>query len=197
MVSAGQLRRADVAAFLGGRPGGAEDLEALAGGAWSSAWAYRAGGEELVVRFGREVSWYQADRMAMAFAGPDLPVPEVREVGTTPSGWAYAISVRHHGRFVEDTPAEQAGALVPTLTRLLVALYHVPAGPDIPVIWHAAGAPAGAGGNTSWQAWSMTPGNWSTDGTSRWLATGSWPPCRRRPADGCGPWRRLARNAGT
>lgn len=44
-----------------------------------------------------------------AFAGPDLPVPEVREVGLTPSGRAYAISVRHHGRFLEDTPAEQAG----------------------------------------------------------------------------------------
>jgi aminoglycoside phosphotransferase (APT) family kinase protein len=143
-VSAGQLRREDVAAFLGGRPGGPEDLEELAGGAWSSAWAYRAGGEELVVRFGREVSWYEADRMAMAFGGPDLPVPEIREVGATASGWAYAISVRHHGRFLEDAPAGQAGALAPTLTRLLVALYHVPAGPDTPVIWHPAGAPAGS-----------------------------------------------------
>ena len=82
------------------------------------------GGEELVVRFGREVSWYEADRMAMAFGGPDLPVPEVREVGTTPSGRAYAISVRHHGRFLENTPAEQAGAITPALTRLLIALYQ-------------------------------------------------------------------------
>ena len=85
MVSAEQLSREEVAAFLAGQQGGPEDLEPLAGGAWSSAWAYRAGGEELVVRFGREVSWYEADRMAMAFAGPDLPVPEVREVGTTSS----------------------------------------------------------------------------------------------------------------
>ena len=142
VVSAGQLGREEVVAFLGGRPGGAEGLEALAGGAWSSAWAYRVAGEELVVRFGHEVSWYEADRMAMAFSGPDLPVPEVKEVGTTPSGRAYAISVRHHGRFLEDTPVGQAGALAPTLTRLLVALYHVQAGPDTPVIWHRAGAPA-------------------------------------------------------
>ena len=61
----------------------------------------------------------------MAFGGPDLPVPEAREVGRTQSGWAYAISVRHHYRFLEDTPPGQAGAL--PLTRLLVALYHVPA----------------------------------------------------------------------
>jgi aminoglycoside phosphotransferase (APT) family kinase protein len=144
VVSAEQVTREEVVAFLSGQPGTAEGLEALAGGAWSSAWAYRAGGEELVVRFGREVSWYEADRIAMAFGGPDLPVPEVREVGSTPSGRAYAISVRHHGRFLEDTPVEQAGALGLTLTRLLVTLYRVPAGPDAPVVWHQAGAPAGS-----------------------------------------------------
>ena len=144
MVSAEQLSREEVVAFLCGQPGTPEDLEALSGGAWSSAWAYRAGGEELVVRFGAEVSWCEADRMAMAFGGPDLPVPEVREVGSTTSGRAYAISVRHHGRFLEDTPVEQAGAIAPTLTRLLVALYCVPAGPDTPVVWHQAGPPAGS-----------------------------------------------------
>lgn len=60
----------------------------------------------------------------MAFGGPDLRVPEVREVGTTPSGLAYTISVRHHRRFLEDTPVEQAGALTGTLTRLLNASSH-------------------------------------------------------------------------
>jgi aminoglycoside phosphotransferase (APT) family kinase protein len=144
VVSAEQLGREEVVAFLAGQPGTPGDLEPLAGGAWSSAWAYQAGGEELVVRFGPEVSWYEADRMAMAFGGPDLPVPEVREVGTTPSGRPYAISVRHHGRFLEDTPVEQAGAIAPALTRLLVALYRVPAGPDVPVVWHQADAPAGS-----------------------------------------------------
>jgi aminoglycoside phosphotransferase (APT) family kinase protein len=144
VVSAEQLSREEVAAFLGGQPGTPQDLEALSGGAWSSAWAYRAGGEELVVRFGPQTSWYEADRMAMAFAGPDLPVPQVREVGSTASGRAYAISVRHPGRFLEDTPVEQAGAISPTLTRLLVALYRVPAAPDAPVIWHQGAAPAGS-----------------------------------------------------
>jgi aminoglycoside phosphotransferase (APT) family kinase protein len=141
VVSAEQLSRDEVAAFLEGQPGSPEDLEALSGGWWSSAWAYRAGGEELVVRFGPQVSWYEADRMAMAFAGPDLPVPAVREVGTAPSGRAYAISVRHHGRFLEDTPVEQAGAIAPTLTRLLVALYRVPSSPETPVAWHQGTPP--------------------------------------------------------
>jgi aminoglycoside phosphotransferase (APT) family kinase protein len=132
----------DVAAFLAEHSRGTpSDLEPLTGGAWSSAWAYRAGGEELVIRFGRERSWYEADRMAMAFSGPDLPVPQVREVGTTPTGGAYAISVRHHGRFLEDTPVERADAVAPTLNHLLVALYRVPASPGTPVMWHPAGAP--------------------------------------------------------
>ncbi len=137
-----QLTQEEVVAFLAGRPGQAEDLEPLSGGAWSSAWAYRADGEELVVRFGPEAAWYETDRRAMAFAGPDLPVPEVREVGTTPSGRAYAISVRHHGRFLEDTPLEQADAIAPALTRLLVALYRVPAPPSVPVEWHQVDATA-------------------------------------------------------
>ncbi len=133
----------EVAAFLAQHSGGnPADLEPLTGGAWSSAWAYRLNGEELVVRFGRERSWYEADRMAMAFDGPDLPVPRVREVGTTSDGRAYAISERHHGRFLEDTPVERAAAVAPTLTRLLVALYRVPASPDMPVMWHPAGTPA-------------------------------------------------------
>jgi aminoglycoside phosphotransferase (APT) family kinase protein len=139
-VSAEHLSREEVIAFLGGQP---RDLEPLSGGGgWSSAWAYRAGDEELVVRFGPDASWYEADRMAMTFAGPDLPVPEVREVGTTPAGRAYAISVRHHGRFLEDTPVEQAGALAAVLTRLLVALFRAPADPDMPVLWHQGAASA-------------------------------------------------------
>jgi aminoglycoside phosphotransferase (APT) family kinase protein len=137
-----QPRHKEVAAFLAQHSGGtASDLEPLTGGAWSSAWAYRAGEEELVIRFGPERSWYEADRMAMAFSGPDLPVPQVREVGTTPTGLAYAISIRHHGQFLEDTPVERADAVAPTLTRLLVALYRVPPSVDTPVMWHPAGAP--------------------------------------------------------
>ncbi len=132
-----------VATFLARHCDGTpSELEPLGGGTWSSAWAYRAGGEELVIRFGSERSWYDADRMAMAFDGPDLPVPQVREVGTTPAGQAYAISVRHHGRFLEDTPVECAAAVAPTLTRLLVALSQVPASSDTPVMWHPAGEPA-------------------------------------------------------
>ncbi|QDP98177.1 phosphotransferase [Microlunatus elymi] len=137
-----QLTYDDVADFLVDRIGEVRDLEPLTGGAWSSAWAYRCGDEELVVRFGNERTWYEADRTAMGFAGTDLPVPEVREVGSTPSGGAYAISVRHHGEFLEDTPVERGATVGPTLTRLLVALFRIRADAQAPVMWHQGGPPA-------------------------------------------------------
>jgi aminoglycoside phosphotransferase (APT) family kinase protein len=140
-VTAEQLTEEDVAAFLTRKHGEVGDLEPLTGGAWSSAWGYRTAGEELVVRFGQERAWYEADRTAMSFSGPDLPVPEVREVGTAENGRAYAISVRHHGFFLEDAPVDRATTVAPTLTRLLVALFRTRAGVDAPVMWHRAGGP--------------------------------------------------------
>jgi aminoglycoside phosphotransferase (APT) family kinase protein len=131
------LSRAQVSAFLSTRHTElVTDLERLGGGFWSSAWGYRVGDEELVVRIGPDAAWYEADRRAMAFAGPDLPVPEVREIGALPDGRAYAISVRHHGVFLEDTSPEHSSALGSTLAGLVLALRAVPTDPEIPVLWH-------------------------------------------------------------
>jgi aminoglycoside phosphotransferase (APT) family kinase protein len=142
-----ELTREQVAAFLSARHGpDVGPLERLSGGGWSSAWGYRAGGEDLVARFGPDRSWYEADRAAMAFNGPGLPVPEVREVGDGPAGLAYAISVRHYGRFLEDTPAPLAPVLAPALTGLLNALRAAPAAPGSPVLWHQPG-----GARPSWR----------------------------------------------
>ncbi len=142
MVNGDALAIEQVAAFLADQHAARiEDLEPLGGGWWSSAWGYRIGDEELVVRFGRNVSWYEADRMAMAFARHGIPVPQVREVGLTPDDRACAISVRHHGNFLEDTPLELSAALAPTFTGLLVALHAVPSETHSPVLWHQPDAP--------------------------------------------------------
>lgn len=124
-----RLTTEEVAAFLTSRYGGeaVRDLEPLSGGFWSSAYGYRtADGRELVVRFGQ--FGFEADRSAMAHAGPHLSIPEVLEVGTAFDG-SYAISVRARGRFLEDVRAEEADVAGPTITRLLGALHAVPADP--------------------------------------------------------------------
>jgi aminoglycoside phosphotransferase (APT) family kinase protein len=121
------LSVADVTSFLTERHGApVADVEQLKGGFWSSAFGYRAGGRELVARFGALRDGFEADRRAMAFAGPDLPVPEVLEIGAA-FGAAYAISVRHHGRFLESVRPDEAAVTGPTLVGLLGALHAVPA----------------------------------------------------------------------
>lgn len=136
-----------VAAFLRERhadDGPVRDIEPLSGGYWSSAFAYRVGGRELVLRVGEVREGFEMDRAAMAFGSPQLPVPEVLEIGEA-LGKAYAISVRHHGRFLESAGPNDADAVGPTLVALLRALLAVAATDDAGVDWFRGPPPAGGG----------------------------------------------------
>jgi aminoglycoside phosphotransferase (APT) family kinase protein len=86
--------------------------------------------------------------MAMAFDGPDLPVPSVLEVGDA-FGGAYAISVRQRGRFLETVRPEEASFAGPTIVRLLAALRAIPVEPGATVAWQLDG-PAAA---STWRRW--------------------------------------------
>jgi aminoglycoside phosphotransferase (APT) family kinase protein len=127
------LRQAQ--AFLAGRYGAVEELRPLPGGFWSSAYSFGHSGRELVLRFGAHKDWFEAERSAMAFASPALPVPEVIEIGDAFDG-AYAISVRSDGINLEDLRPDQAEATGPLLGSLLAALFTVAKSPDLPVGWH-------------------------------------------------------------
>ena len=123
-------------------------LEALDGGYWSSAFAYRVGDRELVLRLGSVPEGFEMDRAAMAFGGPDLPVPEVLDIGEA-MGSAYAISARHHGRFLETVRPDECGAAGPAIVRTLAALRAVPVNPGAPVAWYRQGPP----NESTWRAW--------------------------------------------
>lgn len=198
MVNGDALAIEQVAAFLADQHAARiEDLEPLGGGWWSSAWGYRIGDEELVVRFGRNVSWYEADRMAMAFARHGIPVPQVREVGLTPDDRACAISVRHHGNFLEDTPLELSAALAPTFTGLLVALHAVPSETHSPVLWHQPDAPL-----ISWRQYLLSglvddPRARHMARAPRWPPTPISPRLRRELKKGFGLSRTSVRSVGT
>ena len=112
----------EVGAFLADRHGRAvADLELLHGGFWSAAYGYRIEDRGLVLRVGEMREGFEMDRDAMAYDTSDLPVPEVLEIGDA-FGRAYAISVRHHGRFLETVATDEAEILGPTIVRLLAAL---------------------------------------------------------------------------
>ena len=91
-------------------------------GAWSRAYAFRLGGRDLVARFNRDRQAFDADRLALRFASPALPIPDVLEVGEADGGYSYAISERCFGDFLEDLAPERAEAAIPSLLATLDAL---------------------------------------------------------------------------
>ena len=120
----------DVERFLVSHHDGPIELLApLPGGFWSAAYAYRAGGRDLVLRLGTIPEGFEADRAAMTFNGPDLPVPTVVAVGRA-FGVGYAISERHFGRFLEDVRAEESLRSAPMLGSLLRALRTIEERPN-------------------------------------------------------------------
>ncbi|HZT42613.1 MAG TPA: phosphotransferase [Chthonomonadaceae bacterium] len=109
--------RQTAARFLAERYGpDAVEITELDGGDWSRAFAFRIENRDLVVRFGRYGEAYLKDRKAIAFAGPDLPVPAVMEIGEA-YGVFYAISERYFGAFLETLDAQGWRKLMPALLR--------------------------------------------------------------------------------
>src|SRR5690606_23678556 len=71
-------------------------VELIGEGAWSRAFAFRRGEQELVARFGRHVDDFQKDQRASAYQSPVLPIPEVLAIGPAFDGY-FAVSTRVHG----------------------------------------------------------------------------------------------------
>jgi len=128
--------------------GAATEIAPISGGFWSAAYTYRAGEDEFVLRFSDLAEGFAIDAAAMRFTSPDLPIPEVTDVGEA-LGHHYAISRRHYGRFVEDVPVMHAEAVGGAMERLLAALRAVPSMPDCAVVWHEPDA----GARLTWRDW--------------------------------------------
>jgi hypothetical protein len=149
MLAAPELSLEQVGAFLveryGSRVGA---LTLLSGGFWSSAYAFEIEGRPLVVRFGNVRSGFEADRAAMGFDGPGLPVPAILEIGDA-FGGAYAVSVRRFGRFLEDVRAEECVVAGPMVIHLLGALYGTSTRTGAAVDWVSAEASS----TLTWRQW--------------------------------------------
>jgi hygromycin-B 4-O-kinase len=135
--------------FLDERYGGrAQDVSELGGGDWSRAFSFDVDGAPLVARFGRYQEDYLKDEWAMTFAGPDLPVPRVVEVGDA-FGGAHALSERHTGCFLETLDGSSLHRLMPALLRALDALRLLPVPPGAGCCWR----PDGSTDPTGWREW--------------------------------------------
>lgn len=98
-----------------------EGVEAVGAGAWSRAFGFRRGEDQLVVRFGQHVDDFEKDRRAFAYRAPGLPVPEVVAIGRAFDGY-FAVSRRVHGEVLEALPLERWRAVVPSVVDALEAL---------------------------------------------------------------------------
>ena len=99
----------------------AEAVEVIGAGAWSRCFAFRAGGEVLVVRFGYYLDDFQTDQRAFRYKQPVLPVPQVRALGRAFDGY-YAVSTRCYGDVLENLPPARWRAVVPSLVDALESL---------------------------------------------------------------------------
>ncbi|MCP5101376.1 MAG: hypothetical protein GY943_38000, partial [Chloroflexi bacterium] len=124
------------------------DLISLSGGFWSSAYAYRVGTQDLVLRLSDMAEGFAIDAEAMRFKGPNLPVPNVIDTGKV-LGFNYAISERHYGRFIETTSANEGNAVGSALETLLAALRAVATSENDGVTWYAQEGST----NVSWHGW--------------------------------------------
>src|ERR1700722_15996092 len=133
----------------------ARDVAELGGGDWSRAFSFQLDGRDLVARFGPYGEDFAKDQQAMAFAGPDLPVPEVLEAGRALGG-AYAISQRCHGAFLETLDEAGWRRLLPALLRGLDTLRQLPAPAPAPApapVPEGGGMATGPGGPGTWRDW--------------------------------------------
>ena len=111
----------DVAGFLRSRFSDTTDVEPIGTGEWSCAYAFHSGRQEYVLRLGTYLDDYAKDRVASAFTTPDLPIPEIIEIGEALGG-AYAISVRAYGEALDVLDGATFRQTLPAIFRMLDAM---------------------------------------------------------------------------
>lgn len=97
------------------------EVEPIGEGAWSRCFGFRRGAEEWAIRFGHYVDDFLQDQRAYRYATPDLPIPQVIEVGRAFGGY-YAISTRVHGSPLDHLNGENWRATLPSTVAMLEAL---------------------------------------------------------------------------
>lgn len=107
--------------FLEEHLGDVTDVELVGEGEWSRCFGFVHADEELVVRFGRHVQDFRRDQWASRFATPDLPIPDVTEIGEAFGAW-FAISTRVHGTPWEQLDEDAWAATLPSILATLGAL---------------------------------------------------------------------------
>jgi hygromycin-B 4-O-kinase len=115
--------QAAAAEFLDTRFGGGVSAVVAAPrqGAWSRAYFFRHDHGDYVVRFAQRPDNFEKDRRYAVHSSPDLPIPQVLEIGEA-NGSAYAISERVYGDILEELDVDRMLRTLPSLFGALDAM---------------------------------------------------------------------------
>ncbi len=97
------------------------DVVRIAHGEWSKAFTFRHDGGDYIIRFSALEEDFAKDRFAARFASPELPIPQVMEIGTAFDGF-YAISERAFGAYLDELGTADMRRLLPALFATLDAV---------------------------------------------------------------------------
>ncbi len=114
----------DARRMLRDRYGSADDVAPLRQGLWSSAYGFRVGSDELVIRFGSIRDDFDKDAWIAERAPARLPAPRILEIGEALGGY-YAVSRRLHGRHLDDLTADEMQRVLPSLLEALDAVREI------------------------------------------------------------------------
>ena len=117
-----QISADEARAFLREHGHDATTLEPLKGGAWSTVFAFREGGDDLVVRFHQRRDDLEKDRLAERWSAPSLHVPHMVEIGDLPEGGGYGIARRVRGGPIDDLDEPGMRAALPRLFEAMDAM---------------------------------------------------------------------------
>ncbi len=99
----------------------ATNIVPASGGDWSQAFFFESDGLSKVIRFSQANEDFLKDKFTHRFNSPNLPIPQVEEVGKAFDGY-YAISPKIEGEMIDNLSKEKMQLLVPDILSLFNAL---------------------------------------------------------------------------
>ena len=98
-----------------------DEVIPVGNGEWSQAFFYKEAGTDKVVRFSAIDDDFKRDKFAQCFNSPNLPIPEIEEIGKAFDGF-FAISKKVDGVMIDHLNKEEMKRIIPSLLDLLNSL---------------------------------------------------------------------------
>lgn len=133
-------------------------VQQLGAGAWSDAYSFERDGVKSVIRWGHVPDNFERDAFAAKFSSPDLPIPEIVQIGES-HGKFFAISPFVSGGFMEQLAPHDVEAATPSILKMFRALRAV----DLSAFpGYGFFDQFGTGSHESWRAFLLDDKNEST-----------------------------------